>query len=354
MTWHSHNFSQQHLYKPHHQLKSTMKISIFALSALATSACAELNLRASMSSILNSAEIESHEVRIVVGHVSGALDEQEAAAIAKEAKAAYNDVIGFDHAGQTFVEIKTRGFSKVPADARWWDDETTNEAVMVNAQVDVLYYKEGFNEVSSFREFHKKFEQDLCERLRKSDISKFSQAKDCSFSFVEHSGLTNKGPVEAAYTEQGGNSDAQLMLVGLHGEMSKENVEFLHQVVVQAHNKAFQTSGLSIESFKTLAQVQVGQANQGWLDQCPFCCRPDARRCPTSLDEVTIVAARISGATVSSDKNVNVLAEISHADFESLVCLELRTSGNAVFEHVHDCNFHFVYNPVGKAAISGM
>jgi hypothetical protein len=344
----------------------TMKISIFALAALASSVSAELSLRASISSFLNSAETEAHDARIVVGGITGdALNEQDAALVTEEAKAAYNNVFGFDTAGQKFGDIKTRGFSKVPADACWWGDEKSHDAALVSAQVDVLSYREGFNGVSSFGDLHKKFEQDLCDRLRKSDVSKFSQAKDCSFSFVEHSGLTkNKGPVEASYTEQGENLDAQLMLVGLNGELSEKNVEFLNKVVVESHNKAFQTLGISIESFQTLAQVHTGKANQGWLDQCTFCCWvPDDDRydCPTYLDEVTILPARIRGATVYDDnndsnknKNVNVQTKMSHADFENLVCLELRTSGNPVFEHVHDCNFHFIYNPVGKSGISGM
>ncbi|KAL7558316.1 hypothetical protein ACA910_019347 [Epithemia clementina (nom. ined.)] len=337
-----------------------MKVSAFAFASLFSSAAAvEFSLRSAINSFLESAATETYDARIVIGGLYDMVSDDEVKYVSKEVVAAYNNAFGFDKAGQRIGNMETRGFSTIPSDSFWWTDkkeDSDEEAAFINAQVEIQYYKDGFGAPSNWGSLHQQFEQDLCDRLRKSGFANLAHAKDCFFSFLEHGGLNNQGPVETAYANEEIN-EAQITLVGLKNEMSQSDNDLLNKVVTEAHSEAFSKSGLSIASFQTIADIPVGE-HLGWLHTCGLCCPYDDDDprccCRENADEVTIVVGRVA-ATGASSTNYQVgfqHAKISHADFENFVCFKLRSSGNPTFEGVHDCRFNFVYNPKGHAISS--
>ncbi|KAL7561727.1 hypothetical protein ACA910_010941 [Epithemia clementina (nom. ined.)] len=330
-----------------------MKIALSTLPLLVSTAAADLSsLRSSFYQMVSSAATETYDARIVVGGLSGMVSDDEVNYISKQVLTAYNKAFGFDNAGQKLGDVKTRGYATIPADSFWWEPtDKQGEAAFINAQVDVFYYKDGFGSASDFGDLHEKFEQDLCDRLQKSSFSNLAHAKDCSFSFLEHTGLNNEGPVETAYGH-GEITEAQLTLVGLANEMTESDNELLNKVVTAAHNEAFANSALSLGLFETLADVHVGDQHEGWLHTCGLCCPydDDDPRCCCRADDVTVVVARVAAAGPIEQVNYRH-AKISHADFQDFVCFKLRNSGSATFEHVHDCTFNFVYNPVRKTPV---
>ena len=143
--------------------------------------------------------------------------------------------------------MDARGFSTIPADSFWWttteNKQDKEEAAFINAQVQVQYYKDalGFgatHQTTNVASLHEAFEQDLCDRLRKSGFANFASAKDCSFSFVEHSGLNRQGPVETAYANQA-ITEAQLSLLGLANQLSLSDRDLVNQIVTESHRQAF-------------------------------------------------------------------------------------------------------------------
>ena len=337
-----------------------MKLSLAALTMLFSSAAADFSLRAAFQEMVASASSESYNARIVVGGLSDVVSDEEANFITKQAQAAYNQAFGFDKAGQKLGDIKTQGFSTIPSDSFWWTPSSTSlvknsqeEAAFINAQVDVFYYKDSvLGATADLGLLHEQFQFDLCDRLQKSSYVNLVHAKDCTFSFLEHTGLNTIGPVETAYGH-GEITEAQLTLIGLPHELSDHDNQILNQVVLKAHNQAFSNSALSLGLFQTVADIAVG-GHQGWLDRsCGLCCPYDDDDprccCNAKADEATIVVARVAAAAGPIEQVSYRHAKISHGDFEDFVCFELRQSGSATFEHVHDCTFNFVYNPVGKA-----
>ena len=338
-----------------------MKLSLAFLTMLFTSsAAADFSLRAAFQEMVASASTESYNARIVVGGLSDMVSDEEANYITKQAQAAYNQAFGFDKAGQKLGDIKTQGFSTIPSDSFWWTPSSTSlvknsqeEAAFINAQVDVFYYKDSvLGATADLGLLHEQFQYDLCDRLQKSSYVNLVHAKDCTFSFLEHTGLNTIGPVETAYGH-GEITEAQLTLIGLPHELSDRDNQILNKVVLKAHNQAFSNSALSLGLFQTVADIAVG-GHQGWLDRsCGLCCPYDDDDprccCNAKADEATIVVARVAAAAGPIEQVSYRHAKISHGDFEDFVCFELRQSGSATFEHVHDCTFNFVYNPVGKA-----
>ena len=338
-----------------------MKLSLASLTMLFTSsAAADFSLRAAFQEMVVSASTESYNARIVVGGLSDMVSDEEANYITKQAQAAYNQAFGFDKAGQKLGDIKTQGFSTIPSDSFWWTPSSTSlvknsqeEAAFINAQVDVFYYKDSvLGATADLGLLHEQFQYDLCDRLQKSSYVNLVHAKDCTFSFLEHTGLNTIGPVETAFGH-GEITEAQLTLIGLPHELSDRDNQILNRVVLKAHNQAFGNSALSLGLFQTVADIAVG-GHQGWLDRsCGLCCPYDDDDprccCNAKADDATIVVARVAAAAGPIEQVSYRHAKISHGDFEDFVCLELRQSGSATFEHVHDCTFNFVYNPVGKA-----
>ena len=338
-----------------------MKISLLTFASFVASAtAAEFSLRSAFGSFLDSAATETYDARIVIGGLHDVVSPEEVKYVSKQAVAAYNHALGFDKAGQKIANLEARGFSTIPADSFWWtttNKQDNEEAAFINAQVEVQYYKDGLGavEAANFASLHQAFENDLCERLRKSGYANFARAKDCSFSFVEHSGLNSQGPVETAYANEA-ITEAQLSLLGLANEMSPVDSVLLNKIVTESHSEAFFKSGLAITSFETIADIPVGGDHQGWLQRsCGLCCPYDDDDprccCNANADAVTIVVGRV-GATGPVEKVTFKNAKISHADFENFLCFKLRTSGNPTFANVHDCSFNFVYNPVQSAVVS--
>ena len=287
------------------------------------------------------------------------VSEQEVKYVSKQAVTAYNHALGLDKAGQKIATLDARGFSTIPADSFWWTTENkkdNEEAAFINAQVEVQYYKDAFGatQTTNVASLHEAFEQDLCDRLRKSGFANFASAKDCSFSFVEHSGLNSQGPVETAYANEA-ITEAQLSLLGLANEMSPADSDLLNKIVTESHSDAFSKSGLAITSFETIADIAVGGDHEGWLQRsCGLCCPYDDDDprccCNANADAVTIVVGRVA-ATGPVQQVPYKNAKTLHVDFENFLCFKLRASGNPNFAHVHDCSFNFVYKPsVGQSA----
>ena len=329
-----------------------MKISVASALALfvPSSMAADLNLRSAFQPLVASAATETYSARIVVGGLFQMVSDDEVNFISQQAMTAYNTAFGFDKAGQKIGSIKTHGFSTIPSDAFWWTDNSQDEeeAAFISADVDVFYYKTALGSASELGALHMQFEQDLCDRLQKSTYTNLAHSKDCSFSFLEKTGLDNEGPIETAYTQEG-VTEAQLSLVGLNNELTESESDLLNKIVTNAHNEAFASSGLSLDFFQTVADFPVG--DEGWINMyCTWCCPYDDDDPRCNNKTATIVVARVSaGGPIDQVKYMD--AKIYHSHFENFVCFKLRTTGNPTFENVHDCRFNFVYHPVVKPAV---
>ena len=148
--------------------------------------------------------------------------------------------------------------------------------------------------------------------------------------------LNNIGPVETAYRHDE-ITQAQLTLIGLPHELSDRD------------NQSSGPQGPQSSLWQNIQWLILRSlvTNVGWTvpfdDDDPRCC------CNAKANEATIVVARVAAAAGPIEQVSYRHAKISHGDFEDFICFELRPSGSATFEHVHDCTFNFVYNPVGKA-----
>ena len=114
-------------------------------------------------------------------------------------------------------------------------------------------------------------------------------------------------------------------------------------------------------SFESMADIAVGGDHEGWLQRsCGLCCPYDDDDprccCNAHADAVTIVVGRVAatGGPVQEEVPSYKHAQTWHADFETLLCFQLRASGNPTFAHVHDCSFNFVYKPsvVGQSTLA--
>jgi len=342
-----------------------MKFYLALASIMFSSASAELSLRSAMDWLsANDAQVEVYDARIVVGGLQDVISDAEANQVATHAKAAYNDVFRASSTGQKLNDIETTAAANIPSDSFWWTGEcrfcsnnmkiAEEEAAFINARVEFTESMGIFasSEGHATTNLHMKFEEDLCDRLRMSGIPNFAKAKDCSFSFLAKPGMTEQVPVEKTYSSGGSLAQAELILAGLKNGINSEDIKFLNEVVVKAHNQAFAKFGLTLGSFQALADVAVG-GFQGWLQQCSPCCYDDEPLCPDDAvqNTVTVIvgnAMPLPTTSLLSAEFKPVDAEISNQAFDTLICTHLRNSGNPSFEDVHTCSFNFVYTEVGK------
>jgi hypothetical protein len=350
-----------------------MKISALAVASLISSVSAEFNLRAAVNQLLSTGQDETYDARIIVGGLKGIITNVEAEQVAKQAMAAYNDIFSVTNTAQKLNDIEATAATNIPSDSFWWTGEcrfcskspsaklSQEEAAFINARVEFSSFEDAAflgmflgQQAADPVDLHLKFEEDLCDRLRLSGIPNFAKAKDCSFSFLAKPGMTDQVPVKNTYmTSNGKTAQAELILAGLKKGITNADVQFLNEVVVDAHNEAFAKYGLSLGFFEGLADVAVG-GFQGWLQQCTPCCFDDEPLCPDDAvqNTVTVIvgnAMPLRSASLSAVELKPMDAEITNKAFDTLVCMKLRNSGNPTFEDVHTCNFNFVYTEVGKA-----
>ena len=322
------------------QMKFSAAVSVLAASF--ASAKGETMLRSAAKFLGVTSDSAVYDARMIVSGIPKDLTALEADRMAKEAMAAYNEV---------FSKEKLNA-AKATASTMMDDGKTVFTNAQFILEESAIF---GFDSEADTLNLHKEFEEHFCEHLQETGLPVFSQAKDCSFSFLAKPGMTSQVPIESTYTSSHGSpAQAELILAGLKdGAMTKADQELLEKVVVESHNEAFAKWGLALASFDVITDVHVG-GFQGWLGQCSPCCNDDEPLCPDDATQntVTVVAANtmpvLAASGVEGFRKVD--AEIANNAMDTLVCTKLRNSGRASFAGVHTCSYQFVYTEVGGAS----
>lgn len=101
----------------------------------------------------------------------------------------------------------------------------------------------------------------MCKNLRASGVDVFSQVQHCSFIIVEEPGsTTTRVTEENAYEAMNGRvTDVELSMMGLTQDLNKNELKFLEDAVVEAHNDAFAETGYQLKSFSTVSFMDTGK-----------------------------------------------------------------------------------------------
>jgi hypothetical protein len=353
-----------------------MKFSAAIVLAAVTSVAAEKNIRVPQSV---SNEPTNADVRVTIHGMKGDLSDEDIEIVNQSIVKAYNQA--YSTSGYSMNSF-TAEVSTPIEDTLGWDPycrlcppaketmvtskvKTEGQLFLGRVQVSWDPYcrlcpPDVETTIKNLADMHQTFENKFCAGLRESGSDALTEARDCSFSFLNMPGQAEEN-LPIVEQSNGQNSEAQLTLQGTLNDLSEKDLQVLDESIVSAYNEAFSSAGYKLESFKTVADLEL-PSNVSWD---PYC-----RLCPPDTDAVKVGSAKLivaSAATLgwdpycrlcppAEDATVAATPELSdaklaflHTAFEKTLCAKLQNSGEANFANVSGCSFRFVFAPVSEA-----
>jgi hypothetical protein len=327
-----------------------MKLIVLAFAALATFTSARaLNLRAAVMRDLHTESSDPADARIIVHGLFDDASAEDLEIISKSAVAAYNSAYAATGHSITAFETKvsipipdTNNFRTSPSDS-----DAQGELVFVEIVPGVSIKHDAVASIQmktiDFGNIHKHFEENFCGLLRVSSSANLVNAHDCSLSFLDTPGKSVLVPSELAYASTNGDAtEAQVTIHGTLHDFSEEEFALINTSIESAYNEAYTKAGYTINDFgvKTVIDMPNGCTSCSSAENSPKMLF--ARIRPGCMD---YIPGGNSTDVVLKDSQIAFM----HQAFENAFCIKLQNSGMVNFANIHDCSFHFVYNPVGEA-----
>jgi hypothetical protein len=170
----------------------------------------------------------------------------------------------------------------------------------------------------------------FCNKLKAVGSKNLATAHNCSFAFLVtpgHSGF--RSTQQALVTMRG----------ALPRKLSPQETAALENRVVYTYNSVFKLAGYAMRSFKLVVDVNMQMVEQESSSRGDLLVLAQAVVGRQPVDSTPLDDETYSDGSLVDSQDIRSM----ESTFYSLLCYLLQTSGTMTFEHVHECNFRFVF-----------